>query len=77
MLAAMVCVQVSALALDNDHHESSHCCALCHVGMPFLQPATSAPAPPALFMVWLATAGDQETPHVVFLAHASSRAPPA
>ena len=77
MLCAITCAQFSAAALENDHHHSSqHCCALCHVGLPFLQPAAVASAPPVLSVVWLAAAADQDTSHQILLEQASSRAPP-
>ena len=78
IMFAILCAQVSALALENEHHHSSqHCCALCHVGLPFVQPVVSATAPPVLSTVWLAAFADQDTPHQVMLGQASSRAPPA
>jgi len=78
MLCALTAAQFSAAALENDHHHSSdHCCALCHVGLPFLQPAAVASATPSLSSVWLTPLGDQDTAHQVLLAQASSRAPPA
>ena len=78
MLCAMTAAQFSAAELENDHHHSSqHCCALCHVGLPFLQPAVVASAPLPLSTVWLAAIVDQDTLHQVFLAQGSSRAPPA
>ena len=76
MLCAITCAQFSALEHDG-HHDSQHCCALCHVGLPFLQPAVSASLPPVLSVAWLASFADQETTHQVLLALASSRAPPA
>jgi hypothetical protein len=78
MVCAMVCAQFSALALENEHHHSSqHCCTLCHVGLPFLQPAVAVNVPPVLSVVWLAAFVDQDIPHQHLLAQASSRAPPA
>ena len=78
MICAILCAQVSALALENEHHHSSqHCCALCHVGLPFVQPVVSATAPPVLSTAWLAAFADQDTPHQVMLGQASSRSPPA
>ena len=78
MLCAFTSAQFSALALENDHHHSSqHCCALCHVSLPFLQPAVATNTPPVLSGVWLPAIVDQDSPHQVLLAHASSRAPPA
>jgi hypothetical protein len=79
MICAFATAQFSALTLENEHHHSSsqHCCALCHVGLPFLQPAVTSNTPPLLSVVWLAPVTDQETPHQALLAQASSRAPPA
>lgn len=78
MICAFTIAQLSALALENQHHDSDqHCCALCHVGIGFLQPAVTTNLPPAIFIVWLAPAADADTPHQVLLAQASSRAPPA
>ena len=78
ILCAFACAQFSALALENGHHHSSqHCCALCHVGLPFLQPAGCAAAPPVLSIVWLDSWADQDSTHQVLLALESSRAPPA
>ena len=78
MVCAFATAQFSALALENEHHHSpDHCCALCHVGLPFLQPAVNATAPPVLFVVWVAASVDQDAPHQALLAQASSRAPPA
>ena len=78
MVFAITGAQFSALALENDHHhDSTHCCALCHVGLPFLQPAVSAAVPPVLSVVWLASLPEQVSTHQVLPALASSRAPPA
>jgi hypothetical protein len=78
MICAFATAQFSALALENEHHHSSqHCCALCHVGLPFLQPAVASSAPPLLSVVWLTASADQLAPHQALLAQASSRAPPA
>jgi hypothetical protein len=78
MVCAFTTAQFSALAFENEHHHSpDHCCALCHVGLPFLQPAVTASAPPVLYVVWLAASADQAPPHQALLAQASSRAPPA
>ena len=74
---AVTGAQFSALALENDgDHLSQHCCALCHVGLPFLQPAVTAHTPPPFSVVWLAPFGDVGMPHQMLLAQASSRAPP-
>jgi len=78
MVCAFTTAQFSALALESEHHHSpDHCCALCHVGLPFLQPAVTADVPPVLIVVWLAPSSDADTPHQTLLAQASSRAPPA
>ena len=78
MLCAITCAQISALAHEADHfNDSQHCCTLCHVGLPFLQPAVSASAPPVLSVAWLASLSDQESAPQVLLTLASSRAPPA
>ncbi len=78
LMCAFASAQFSALAFESDHHHSSeHCCALCHAALPFLQPAVVSSTPPVLSVVWLAASADQDTPHQVLLAQASSRAPPA
>ena len=77
MACAFATAQFS-IAFENDHHHSSqHCCALCHAGLPFLQPAVSSAVPPVLSMVWMASFVNQDPTHQVLLAQASSRAPPA
>jgi hypothetical protein len=78
MICAFATAQFSAIALENEHHHSSqHCCALCHVGLPFLQPAVTSSTPPVISVTWLDPSADQPTPHQALLAQASSRAPPA
>jgi hypothetical protein len=76
LLIAVVCAQ--AASIDQLHpHSAQHCCGLCHAGMPFVQPATAFSLAPGLSPGWLEISYGFESPHEVWIAAGSSRAPPA
>jgi hypothetical protein len=76
LFIAVVCAQ--AASIDQFHpHSAQHCCGLCHAGMPFVQPATAFALAPVLSPAWLEISFSFDSPHEVWLAAGSSRAPPA
>jgi hypothetical protein len=74
-----LCGQSFALASQEEsHHESGHCCLLCHVGpLPFLQTTVTATVTPTFLVAWLAPAPDFEPIRQAPLFACSSRGPPA
>jgi len=74
-MCAVVCAQ--AASLDQFHrHSTQHCCGLCHAGMPFVQSATASAIAPVLSRDFLEVQYGFQSPHEVWLAAGSSRAPP-
>jgi hypothetical protein len=71
--------QATAFASQpGSHHESGHCCVLCHGDtLPFLNPAGASSCTPILQIAPVAALADCEPADEILPASATSRAPPA
>ena len=79
LLCLMVFAQSAAvLSAIEPHHDTGHCCLLCHVGaLPFLEITSPTPVAPIVVVERLIADPDFEASRDVLLNANSSRAPPA
>lgn len=78
LLAITLFAQSAALAAENrQHHETEHCCLLCHMCQPFLEATAPAAIAPLVYVRWLAPDPRLQPFRDVFRSACSSRGPPA
>jgi len=77
LLCLTVWAQTSALTSEHDHHDSGHCCLLCHAGpLAYLSPGVTSAVTPVFRLTWLAAPPDFGPAYEVLVASGSCRAPP-